>query len=101
MRRRGVQTRSNRSVVAAAAVNRSRPAEEVLREAMSSPIAIPGVPLRVSTFTRRDVEGGKHRLHVAAHIGQPGAAPGEYAVGYVVMDPQGARWCRRSDDGCS
>ena len=89
VRRRGVQTRSNRSVVAAAAVNRARPAEEVLRDAMSSPIAIPGMPLRVSTFTRRDVESGKHRLHVAAHVGQPGAAPGEYAIGYVVMDPQG------------
>jgi VWFA-related protein len=89
VRRRGVQTRSNRSVVAAAAINRSRPAEELLRDAMSSPIAIPGLPLRVSTFARRDGEGGKQRLHLAAHIGQPGATPGEYAVGYVVIDAQG------------
>lgn len=86
VRRRGVQVRANRTVVATAAMNAARPPEDVLREALSSPIAISGVALRVTTFTQRDPLTGKYRLHVAAHVGQPGTPPGEFAVGYAVMD---------------
>ena len=86
VRRRGVQLRTNRTVVAAAAVNAARPREEVLREALSSPIAISGVPLRVTTFTQRDPLSGRYRLHVAAQVGQPGTPAGEFAVGYALMD---------------
>ena len=86
VKRRGVTVRSSRTVVATAAINAARPVDEVLREAMSSPIAIPGVPLRVSTFAQRDATTGKYRVHVAAQIGQPGAPAAEYALGYVVMD---------------
>jgi VWFA-related protein len=86
VKRRGVHVRSTKTFVATAAINAARPAEEVLREAMASPIAIPGVPLRVSSFTQRDATTGKYRMHVAAQIGQAGAPAAEYAVGYVVMD---------------
>jgi VWFA-related protein len=84
--RRGVAVRSTRTFVATAAINAARPAEEVLREAMASPIAISGLPLRVTTFAQRDATTGKYRVHVAAQIGQPGAPAADYAVGYVVMD---------------
>jgi hypothetical protein len=73
-------------VVAASAINASRPKEEILRDALSSPIAVSGVPLRVSTFAQRDGTTGKYRLHVAAQVGQPGTQPREYSVGYVVMN---------------
>ena len=86
VKRKGVETRSNRMVVAASAMNASRPKEEVLRDALSSPIAVAGVPLRVSTFAQRDATTGKYRLHVAAQVAQPGTPAREYSVGYVVMN---------------
>jgi VWFA-related protein len=88
VKRRGVKTRSTRTVVATSAINASRPKEDLLNEALSSPIAISGVPLRVSTFAQRDATTGKYRLHVAAQVGQPGAPAREYSVGYVVMNEQ-------------
>jgi hypothetical protein len=75
-------------VVATSAINASRPKEEILRDALSSPIAVSGVPLRVSTFAQRDTTTGKYRLHVAAQVGQPGTPSREYSVGYVVMNEQ-------------
>jgi VWFA-related protein len=86
VRRRGVTVRSNRTFVASAAINAKRSGEELLSEAMASPIAIAGVPLRVSTFAQRDAATGEYRLHVAAQIGPPGTQAGEFIVGYVVMN---------------
>jgi hypothetical protein len=88
VKRKGVTARSSRMVVSTSAVNASRPKEEVLRDALSSPIAVTGVPLRVSTFAQRDATAGKYRLHVAAQVGQPGSPSLEYSVGYVVMNEQ-------------
>ena len=51
--------------------------------------ALPIFPLRVSTFTQRDAEPGKYRVAVAAEIGQPGQAGGEFALGYVLADERG------------
>ena len=89
IRRRGVTVRSTRSVVATAAINAKRPREELLRDAMASPIPVSGLPLRVATLTRRDADAGKVWLHVASEIGEPGIAGGEFAVGYVVMNDRG------------
>ena len=86
VKRRGVTARTSRMVVSTSAVNASRPKEEVLRDALSSPIAVSGVPLRVSTFAQRDATMGKYRLHIAAQVGQPGSPSAEYSVGYVVMN---------------
>ena len=88
VKRRGVTVRSSRTFVATSAINASRPREEILRDALSSPMAIPGVPLRISTFAQRDATTGKYRLHVAAQIGQPGTPAGEFSVGYVVMNEE-------------
>ena len=85
VRRRGVTVRSNRTVVAEAALRAGRSPDDLLSDALSSPVAIAGVPLRMSTFVRQD-EAGKHRVHVAAEIGEPGAPGGEFAIVYVVMD---------------
>ena len=88
IKRRGVKIRSNESVISTQ-VNTKRPVEQLLGEALSSPFAIPGVPLRVSTFALRDAEGGKYRLRLAAQIGAPGEPAGEFALGYVLTDPAG------------
>jgi VWFA-related protein len=88
VKRRGVTTRATRTVVATSAINAARPKEELLNEALSSPMAISGVPLRVSTFAQREGDTGKYRLHVAAQVGQPGTPSREYSVGYVLMNEQ-------------
>jgi VWFA-related protein len=88
VRRRGVTTRANRTFVTAASIDAGRPREELLSEALSSPIALTGVPLRVSTFTRREPASGKYQVRLAALIGQPGTPAGEFTVGHVVKDAQ-------------
>jgi hypothetical protein len=65
LKRRGVAIRSNKSVISTQ-VNTKRPVDQLLSEALSSPFAIPGVPLRVSTFALRDADSGKYRLRLAA-----------------------------------
>jgi hypothetical protein len=63
--------------------------EEVLRDALSSSLAVPGISLRVTTFVQRDAAPGKYRLRLAAQVGQPGEKPGEFAVGYALMGENG------------
>jgi hypothetical protein len=87
IKRRGVTLRSNRTVVTAPATAGSQ--DEMLSEALSSPFAIPEIPLRVSTFTQRDSEPGTYRVRLAAQVGQPGDRAGEFAVGYVLADNAG------------
>jgi VWFA-related protein len=89
VKRKGVTTRANHTVVSAASVDAGRPRGDVLSEALSSPIAMTGVPLRISTFKRRDPASGKYQVQIAADIGQPGTPAGEFAIGHVVMDAKG------------
>ena len=88
VRRRGVTLRSNKTIVAAA-VNPNRSIDELLSDALLSPFTLPGLPLRISTFTQRGAEPGKYRLRVAADIGQPGEPAGDFAIGCVLIDPNG------------
>ena len=88
VKRRGVNVRSNTSVVSAQ-FDANRPVDQLLSDVLSSPFAIPGVPLRVSTFTQRDASPGKYRLRLAAQIGGPGEPAGEFAVGYILADSRG------------
>jgi hypothetical protein len=70
-------------------VNPTRTADQLLSDALSSPFAISGIPVRVSTFTQRDAAEGKYRLRLAAQIGAPGEPAGEFAVGYILADARG------------
>jgi VWFA-related protein len=88
VRRRGVMLRSNKTVVEAA-VNPTRPIDEVLRDALSSPFSLPGLALRISTFTQRDLVPGKYRVRVAADIGAAGEPAGDFAIGCVLADLTG------------
>lgn len=86
VKRRGVIVRSPRSVTSTLAMNARRSPQEVLRDALASPLPIPGLPVRFSTFVRREAGDPTFRLQLAAQIGEPGASGGEYAVGYAVID---------------
>jgi VWFA-related protein len=88
VKRRGVNVRSNRSVVSTQ-FDTKRPVDQLLSEVLSSPFAIPGVPLRVSTFTQRDASPGKYRVRLAAQVGAPGEPAGEFALGYILADSRG------------
>jgi VWFA-related protein len=88
VRRRGVTTRANRTFVTAASLDAGRPREELLSEALASPLALTEVPLRVSTFTRRDAASGKYQVRLSARIGQPGAPAADFTVGHMVKDAQ-------------
>jgi VWFA-related protein len=88
VKRRGVSVRSNKSVVSTQ-FDANRPVDQLLSDVLSSPFAIPGVPLRVSTFTQRDAAPGKYRLRLAAQIGVPGEPAGEFALGFVLTDSRG------------
>ena len=58
VKRRGVSVKSNKTIVTGT-VNTRRPAAELLSDALLSPFALAGIPLRVSTFTQRDASGDK------------------------------------------
>ena len=88
VKRKGVTVRSNKTAIAVAS-NTKPPVDELLSDTLSSPFAIPGVPLRVSTFTQHDADPGKYRVRVAAQVGAPGEPAGEFALGYVLADEKG------------
>jgi VWFA-related protein len=89
VKRRGTTVRSQKRVIAAAAAIAGRSADELLSEALSSSIAVPGVPLRVATFAQRDTSPDRYRVRVAAQVGLPGEAPGEFTIGYALMNEDG------------
>lgn len=85
VRQPGVTIRSNRRFISPAALNAGRSPEDRLRDALSSPLPDPGLPLRLATFVRRD-PSGKFRLQLAAEVGQPVSKPAELSIGYVVLN---------------
>jgi VWFA-related protein len=85
LRRRDVTIRSGQAFVLSPTLNPKRSVQETIQEALSSPMAQSGVPLRVTTVSQRD-KGDKVRLTVSAHIGQPGTPPGEFTVAYAIVN---------------
>jgi VWFA-related protein len=88
VKRRGVAVRSNRNSVTASAA-RPMTIDANLSDALSSPFALPGISLRVATFTQRDAEPGKYRVRIAAQVGQPGQPATEFGLGYAIADEKG------------
>ncbi len=83
--RRGVTIRSRQAFVLSSAqqVKKSTSPGDRLRDTLSSPFPVSGLPLRVTTFAHQ--AGNKVRLTIAAQVGQPGAAKGEYTLGYILI----------------
>jgi VWFA-related protein len=88
VKRRGVNVTSNKTVITGTLDTR-RPVAELLSDALSSPFALAGIPLRVATFAQHDSSGDNYRLHLAAQIGEPGTPAGEFALGYVLTNEAG------------
>ena len=86
VRRRDVTIRSRQAFVLSPTLNAKRSPEEHLRDALVSPFAVSGLPVRVTTFAQQDPGSDKVRLTVSAQVGQPGARPAPFTVGYLVVD---------------
>jgi VWFA-related protein len=89
VRRRNVTVRSRRAFVLSSATTTRQSAEETLMDALKSPFGVAEVPLRITTFTQKDSASDKARIVLAAEVGQPGEAPEEFTVGYVLLDSEG------------
>jgi tetratricopeptide (TPR) repeat protein len=59
-----------------------------LRDALGSPFPISGLPLRVTTYAQQDPGSEKVRLLIAAQVGEAGAKPSTFTLGYLVIDDQ-------------
>jgi VWFA-related protein len=89
VRRRDAIIRSRQAFVLSGTSRVKRSAEDSLRDALSSPFAISGLPLRATTFAAQDPAGGKVRITIAADVGQPDASPAPFTIGYILIDPEG------------
>jgi len=89
VRRRDVTIRSRQAFVLSPTANtRARPADDLLRDAVTSPFGVSGLPVRVTTFAQQDPASNKVQLLIAAQIGAPGAKPAELTVGFLLIDDQ-------------
>jgi hypothetical protein len=88
VKRRGLTVRAPTSL-AAALPAAARPMDEVLSSLLSSPVAVPGLPIRIATFAHRVTASDRQRVTVVAEIGTPGAPSGEYGIGYVLATRDG------------
>ena len=73
VRRRGVTIRSRQAFVLSPGAPLRKSPTDSLRDTLTSPFAVPGLPLRVTTFAHQDATSDKVRLTIAAQVGQPGA----------------------------
>ena len=86
VRRQNVTIRSRQAFVTSPTFKAKRTAEDNLRDALSSPFPVSGLPVRVTTFAQQDPASQKVRLTVSAQIGAAGAKPSAYTVGYIVIN---------------
>ena len=86
VRRQNVTIRSRQAFVTSPTFKGKRTAEDNLRDALSSPFPVSGLPVRVTTFAQQDPASQKVRLTVSAQIGAAGTKPSAYTVGYIVIN---------------
>src|SRR5690349_21372456 len=97
VQRRGVTLRSRQAFVLDPTGGRKKP-DEPLVESLRSPLAVAGVPLRLTTFIYQDPKAnGKVRVVMAADVGQAGTPTGQYTMGFIVVDDQGKVVASRSE----
>jgi VWFA-related protein len=88
VRRNDVTIRSRQAFVLSPSRTTRRSPQDSLRDALGSPFAISGLPLRVATYAQQDPASEKVRLVVAAQVGEAGAKTGNFTLGYIVIDDQ-------------
>ena len=97
VQRRGVTLRSRQAFVLDPTGGRKKP-EDSLVDSLRSPLAVAGVPLRLTTFIYQDPKAiGKVRVVMAADVGQAGTPTGQYTMGFIVVDDQGKVVASRSE----
>jgi VWFA-related protein len=89
VRRRNVTVRSRRAFVLSAAAGARATPQDRLVSALKTPFGVAEVPVRLTSYAYQDAGGEKVRVVLAADVGQPGATPAEYTVGYVLIDDRG------------
>jgi VWFA-related protein len=89
VKRRNVNVRSRRAFVLSTAVAGRATPEDRLLTALKTPFAVSEVPVRLTSYSYQDANSQKVRVLLAADVGQAGAPPGEYTIGYVLIDDQG------------
>src|SRR5262249_32845225 len=96
VQRRGVTLRSRQAFVLDP-TGGTRTPDQSLIESLRSPLAIAGVPLRLTTFIYQDPKAaGKVRVVMAADVGQAGTASAQYTMGFIIVDDQGRVVASRS-----
>ena len=84
--RPGVAIRTSPAFAAPPVPSDSRSVAGVLRRALESPFATPGLPVRLSAFALRDAQSGKTRVTLAGQVGRLGEPDGEFTVGLLVVN---------------
>ena len=87
--RKGLTVRSRRGLVSSPAGSAVKSPREQVAAAISTPLPIAALPLRVTTFSLQGPEQGKVQLLIHADIGTDYAAPRNATVGYAISDREG------------
>lgn len=86
--RKGVTIRSRRSFLSSISAKATTPVDAVTR-AIKSPLPINDLPLKMSTWTYKEPNGGRVRVLVSAEVERLAGQPLDYTVGVAIVDKQG------------
>jgi VWFA-related protein len=86
--RKGLVVRSRRALVAQADT-RPKSAREAVTNAISTPLPISALPVRVATFSLQGPESGRVQLLIHADIGTDYPSSRSATVGYAITDREG------------
>jgi VWFA-related protein len=87
--RRNVTVRSRRALVAPVDETKPRSARESMMAALTTPLPISALPIRVATFSLKGPETDKLQLLIHADVGSDYASSRVVALGYVISDSSG------------
>ena len=87
--RRGLTIRSRRRLYGGAAPAPVRSPHEQVAQAVTLPLILSGLPLRVATFSLRGPDPSKVQLLIHADVGEDYTSSREVALGYVISDSEG------------
>ena len=87
--RKGVTVRGRRAIVNSPDEARPRSAREQVSAALSTPLPISALPLRVATFSLQGPEQDKVQLLIHADIGTDYPSPRNATIGYSIIDEDG------------
>ena len=97
VKRRGVTLRSRRAFVLSTAQAARKTTQDRLVDALRTPFGMSELPMRLTSFSYQDPTSSKVRVVLSTEIGQAGAKPAEYTVGFVLIDREGRVVASSSD----